>query len=118
MYLPADATSARLPPGQRQASFPLPPDDRSTNWPAWADARGQTARAFSVTDLDPHVKPAPHVKPGSDVKPAILVEDLGKSFGAIVAVDGVNLAVPPATVLGLLGPNGAGKTTIVRILTT
>src|SRR4051812_12603472 len=109
MYLPADATSARLPPGQRQASFPLPPDDRSTHGPAWADARGPTARAFSVTDINPHVKPAPHVEPRPDhVAPAILVEDLGKSFGAIVAVDGVNLAVPPATVLGLLGPNGAG----------
>jgi len=49
---------------------------------------------------------------------AILVEDLGKRFGDIVAVDGVSLAVPPGTVLGLLGPNGAGKTTTVRILTT
>ncbi|HUR23153.1 MAG TPA: ATP-binding cassette domain-containing protein, partial [Acidimicrobiales bacterium] len=49
---------------------------------------------------------------------AIRVEDLGKRFGDIVAVDGVNLQVPPGTVLGLLGPNGAGKTTTVRILTT
>ena len=50
--------------------------------------------------------------------PAILVEDLGKHFGDIVAVDGVSLAVPPGRVLGLLGPNGAGKTTTVRVLTT
>jgi len=49
---------------------------------------------------------------------AILVEDLGKHFGDVVAVDGVSLAVAPGSVLGLLGPNGAGKTTIVRILTT
>jgi daunorubicin resistance ABC transporter ATP-binding subunit len=49
---------------------------------------------------------------------AILVEDLGKRFGDVVAVDGVSLQVPPGTVLGLLGPNGAGKTTTVRILTT
>ncbi len=49
---------------------------------------------------------------------AILVEDLGKTFGEIVALDGVDLAVPEGTVLGLLGPNGAGKTTAVRILTT
>jgi ABC-2 type transport system ATP-binding protein len=49
---------------------------------------------------------------------AITVEDLGKRFGDIVAVDGVNLEVPAGTVLGLLGPNGAGKTTTVRILTT
>ncbi|HVX20161.1 MAG TPA: ATP-binding cassette domain-containing protein [Acidimicrobiales bacterium] len=34
------------------------------------------------------------------------------------ALDGVDLRVPPGTVLGLLGPNGAGKTTAVRILAT
>jgi daunorubicin resistance ABC transporter ATP-binding subunit len=49
---------------------------------------------------------------------ALVVEDLGKRFGTVVAVDGVNLTVPAGTVLGLLGPNGAGKTTTVRILTT
>ena len=49
---------------------------------------------------------------------AIVTEGLRRSFGAVKAVDGVDLAAPPGTVLGLLGPNGAGKTTIVRILTT
>jgi ABC-2 type transport system ATP-binding protein len=49
---------------------------------------------------------------------AIRTEGLRRSFGAIRAVDGVDLAAPAGTVLGLLGPNGAGKTTIVRILTT
>lgn len=48
----------------------------------------------------------------------IEVEGLRKSFGEVVAVDGIDLEVPEATVLGLLGPNGAGKTTTVRILTT
>jgi len=47
---------------------------------------------------------------------AIEVERLVKRFGSTVAVDGVDLAVRPGTVLGLLGANGAGKTTIVRIL--
>jgi ABC-2 type transport system ATP-binding protein len=51
-------------------------------------------------------------------EPAIVVEELGKRFGDVVAVDGVSLTVPAGTVLGLLGPNGAGKTTTVRILTT
>jgi ABC-2 type transport system ATP-binding protein len=49
---------------------------------------------------------------------AIVVEDLRKHFGAVKAVDGVDLRVPEQTILGLLGPNGAGKTTIVRMLTT
>jgi ABC-2 type transport system ATP-binding protein len=49
---------------------------------------------------------------------AIHAEGLGKAFGKIHALLGLNLAVPPGRVLGLLGPNGAGKTTAVRILTT
>jgi ABC-2 type transport system ATP-binding protein len=54
----------------------------------------------------------------SSLESAIYVEDLAKSFGAVQALRGINLAVPRGTVLGLLGPNGAGKTTAVRILTT
>ena len=49
---------------------------------------------------------------------AIRAEGLVKQFGSVQALAGVDLAVPPGTVLGLLGPNGAGKTTAVRILTT
>ena len=45
-------------------------------------------------------------------------EGLGKQFGAVLALDGVDLGVPAGGVLGLLGPNGAGKTTLVRILAT
>ncbi len=43
---------------------------------------------------------------------------LVKTYGAIHALDGLDLAVPEGTVTALLGPNGAGKTTAVRILAT
>jgi ABC-2 type transport system ATP-binding protein len=36
----------------------------------------------------------------------------------VLAVDGVDLAIPPNTIYGLLGPNGAGKTTTISMLTT
>ena len=41
---------------------------------------------------------------------------LEKSYGDIVAVDGVSFALEPGTVTGFLGPNGAGKTTTLRML--
>ena len=49
---------------------------------------------------------------------AIEAAGLVKRFGKTLAVDEVDLAVTPGTVLGLLGPNGAGKTTVVRMLAT
>ncbi|MER6316096.1 ATP-binding cassette domain-containing protein [Streptomyces sp. NPDC001581] len=49
---------------------------------------------------------------------AVLSEGLGKSYGKVHALRGLDLSVPEGTVCGLLGPNGAGKTTAVRILTT
>ena len=56
--------------------------------------------------------------PHPALPPAIEVSGLVKSFGAVRALDGVELEAAPGTVLGVLGPNGAGKTTTVRILST
>ncbi|MDA8194850.1 MAG: ABC transporter ATP-binding protein [Thermaerobacter sp.] len=41
---------------------------------------------------------------------------LCRRFGGLVAVDGVDMAIAPGTLVGLLGPNGAGKTTTLRML--
>ncbi|HEU5109517.1 MAG TPA: ATP-binding cassette domain-containing protein [Micromonosporaceae bacterium] len=49
---------------------------------------------------------------------AIVLNGLEKRYGETTALDGLDLVVPEATVMGLLGPNGAGKTTSVRILST
>ncbi|MCW2994150.1 MAG: transporter family protein, partial [Conexibacter sp.] len=38
-------------------------------------------------------------------------------FDGVVAIDGVDCAFVPGTILGLIGPNGAGKTTLVNVLT-
>ncbi len=46
----------------------------------------------------------------------IEADNLKKTFGAIIAVDGVSLRVAPGECFGLLGPNGAGKTTCIRMI--
>jgi sodium transport system ATP-binding protein len=48
----------------------------------------------------------------------IVVENLRKAFGTVVAVDGVSFSARDGEITGLLGPNGAGKTTTLRCLYT
>lgn len=47
----------------------------------------------------------------------IEISDLRRTFGAVTALDGIDLRITRGTT-GLLGPNGAGKTTLLRILAT
>jgi ABC-2 type transport system ATP-binding protein len=47
---------------------------------------------------------------------AIEVTQVQKRFGAVHALDGVNLEIHAGEFFGLLGPNGAGKTTLISIL--
>jgi ABC-2 type transport system ATP-binding protein len=47
---------------------------------------------------------------------AVQARGVVKRFGAdVVALDGLDLAIPVGETYGLLGPNGAGKTTTLRI---
>src|SRR5881398_2504500 len=49
---------------------------------------------------------------------AIAASGLGKDFGAVCALDRLDLEVREAEFFGFLGPNGAGKTTTVHLLAT
>ncbi len=44
----------------------------------------------------------------------LALEDLKKSYGPVVALDGCRLSVRPGRIVGFLGPNGAGKTSAMR----
>ena len=44
------------------------------------------------------------------------MHDIHKAFGAVRALDGVNLEIQPGEVLGLVGDNAAGKSTLMKVL--
>ena len=50
------------------------------------------------------------------MNPAIHIEKLTRRFGRTLAVDSVDLDIPPGAIYALVGPNGAGKTTIIKML--
>src|SRR5712692_3251079 len=45
------------------------------------------------------------------------VDNVTKSFGKLVAVDGVSFEVSEGEIYGIAGPNGAGKTTLFNMIT-
>jgi ABC-2 type transport system ATP-binding protein len=47
----------------------------------------------------------------------IIVEDLHKAYGEVIALKNVSFSIQKGEIVGLLGPNGAGKTTLIKILT-
>jgi len=47
----------------------------------------------------------------------LVLKNISKSFGPLVAVDNVNLTVAPGEFICFLGPSGCGKTTLLRIIT-
>ena len=47
---------------------------------------------------------------------SIVIKNLSKRFGNVIAVNNVNLTIEPGTFLTLLGPSGCGKTTLLRCI--
>jgi len=52
----------------------------------------------------------------TDQAPSIIVENLTRAFGDLIAVNDLNFTVGKGELFGLLGPDGAGKTTTLRML--
>ncbi|RPF26158.1 ABC transporter ATP-binding protein [Georgenia muralis] len=53
---------------------------------------------------------------GRDRGAAVATHDLTKHYGAVVALDSLDLEVRAGEIFGFLGPNGAGKSTTIRLL--
>ena len=62
----------------------------------------------------PGVSPRPTDAPPDH--PDVELIEVTKQFGSVVAVDRMNLAIPPASFTSLLGPSGCGKTTTLRMI--
>jgi ABC-type Fe3+/spermidine/putrescine transport system ATPase subunit len=56
------------------------------------------------------------VHPPPSTGTGVRLDAVTKRYGAVVAVDGVSLAVPPGAFVSLLGPSGCGKTTLLRLV--
>ncbi len=53
---------------------------------------------------------------GGERSPALRVTGLRRTYGHVVALDGVDLEVRTGEMLTLLGPSGCGKTTLLRLV--
>ena len=52
----------------------------------------------------------------SEPVPAVVFRNITKTFGAVTACDGVDLAIQRGRIHGILGENGAGKSTLMKML--
>ena len=56
------------------------------------------------------------MRPMPATTPLLELRGIARSFGAVRALDGVDLALRPGETLGLMGDNGAGKSTLTKII--
>ena len=65
-----------------------------------------------AADLEIYIPPGPRLG-----RVAIEVDNVAKSYGDRILMEGLSFALPPGAIVGIIGPNGAGKTTLFRMIT-
>ena len=84
---------------------------------AGAIRRGWTRYRTGRTPVAPSLVALPvSLTTGDLAEPLLAVSGLGKSYGSLAVLDGIDLAVRAGELVSLVGPNGAGKTTLMRCL--
>ena len=85
---------------------------------AAADARLAATRAEATFTNAPDSASAPSVPAsnGDTAEPLLRLVGVGKHFGPVRALIGVDLDVPPAQVTAIVGDNGAGKSTLIKTI--
>ncbi len=58
-----------------------------------------------------------NVSNNTEKSPKLVLSDVCKNFGGVVAASDINLEIFGGEVVGLIGPNGAGKTTLINLIT-
>lgn len=84
--------------------------------PPSPDAAAEAAAA-PIPSIDTLPLPASPGHATGAVEPLVVLRGAGRDFGEGAGVRGVDLEVPPGTILGIVGPSGAGKTTSMRLIT-
>jgi ATP-binding cassette ChvD family protein len=69
-------------------------------------------RNVKLDEVQIHIPAGPRL---GDV--VVEAENVRKSFGDKLLIDGLSFKLPPAGIVGVIGPNGAGKTTLMRMIT-
>lgn len=102
-----DRIEARSLPRAGATEQPAPIDGQRIDAPPPVAER-------SAETADGSVATSPQVRVD---EPVIRAEGLGRRFGDVVAVSGLDFDVPPGAILGVIGPSGSGKTTTIRMIT-
>jgi ABC-type sugar transport system ATPase subunit len=121
-----DAGRASAPDQAQESQAPQPSEEPSEDSTELAAARAEVAAAQAETAAADAEIAATHAETayaaevpatnGDTAQPLLRLVGIGKHFGPVRALIGVDLDVPPGQVTAIVGDNGAGKSTLIKTI--